>query len=252
MSSSNAASETADRSGNDLAGRVSTLAETVGPKLARHAGSGNLAAASGVVSLLRAARTFLKGNRKRGVRQLLGGLFWVGVSLAQRRSGGSGDSDGPGRSRERRSGTDVSEVADISPDVEDAVEPGGHETDHATGESVVDTTDADIEESDTAPEVGASPDVAGDVDDEDVNQRDVAESAPIEDAAETGDEDETESQSDGGTESDAESQAGTESDSVTESESGSEDETGTASRGDSEDEEAATEADERVETTSGE
>lgn len=246
MSSSNAASETTDRSGNDLAGRVGTMAERVGPKLARHAGSGNLAAASGVVSLLRAARTFLKGNRKRGVRQLLGGLFWVGVSLAQRRSGGSG------RSSEHRSETDVSEVADTSPDVSDAVEPGGHETDHATGESVMDTTDADIEESDTAPEVGASPDVAGDVDDEEVDQRDVAESTGIEDAAETDDEDETESESDGATESESESRDGTESDSVTESESGSEDETGTASGADPEDEEAASEADGRVETTSGE
>ncbi|MFC4449593.1 hypothetical protein [Halorussus aquaticus] len=247
MSSSNAASETADRSGNDLAGRVGTLAETVGPKLARHAGSGDLALASGVVSLLRAARTFLKGNRKRGVRQLLGGLFWVGVALAQRRSGGADDSGGSRGSSERRSGTDVSEVADTSPHVEDAVEPGGRDTDHATGESVVDTTDADVEESDTAPEVGASPDAAGDVDDEDVDQRDVAESTPIEDAAETGDEDETEFQSDG----DTETKSGSRDEAETESDSVSEDE-GTASSADAEDEEAATEADERVETTSGE
>ncbi|UPV73254.1 hypothetical protein M0R89_11940 [Halorussus limi] len=172
MSSSDAVTETLDEGTNGLAGRLGSLAETVGPQLARHAESGNLAAASGVVSLVRAGQSFLKGDRKRGVLQALGGLFWVGVALAQRRSGGSG---GPGASDERRE-SDLTEVADTSPDVEDAVEPGGRDADHATGESVVDTTDADIEESDTAPEV--------ETDADDVDQRDVTGATDVEDAVE--------------------------------------------------------------------
>jgi len=93
MSSSETVTETVDEGGNGIAGRVESLSETLGPALARHAESGNFAVASGVVSLARAGRTFLKGNRKRGVLQALAGLFWVGVALAQRRSTESG-SDG--------------------------------------------------------------------------------------------------------------------------------------------------------------
>ncbi|WP_137283313.1 hypothetical protein [Halorussus salinisoli] len=178
MSSSDAITETLAEGGNGFADRVGSL-ETVGAKLARHAGSGNLAAVSGVVSLVRAGRTFLKGNRKRGVLQALGGLFWIGVAVAQRRSGESGGSS------ERRSNSDLSEVADTSPDVEEAVEPGGRESDHATGEEVVDTTDADVEESDTAPEVGTSADLDTDPDDGDVDQRDVTGSTDVGDDAET-------------------------------------------------------------------
>ncbi|NHN58167.1 MULTISPECIES: hypothetical protein [Halorussus] len=223
MSSSDPVSETLDQRSNGVAQRVGSLAGTVAPKLARHAESGNLAAASGVVSLVRAGRTFLRGDRKRGALQALAGLFWVGVALAQRRSGGDGG--GPGRSR-----TDVSEVADTSPDVEDAVEPGGRDADHATGGDVVDTTDADIDEADTAPEIDESAEVASDVDEGDVDQRDVTGGTDVGDAAESGDADETES---GADEDETESEAG-------------EDETDSAAAAD------AGESDERVETTSGE
>ncbi|WP_435179581.1 hypothetical protein [Halorussus sp. AFM4] len=197
MSSSDAVSETLDQGSNGVAQRVGSLAGTVAPKLAGHAESGNLAAASGVVSLVRAGRTFLRGDRKRGLLQALAGLFWVGVALAQRRSGGAGGGSGGSR-------PDASEVADTSPDVEDAVEPGGHETDHATGEDVVDTTDADIDEADTAPEVDESAEVAADVADADVDQRDVAEGTDVEDVAESDDEAASETEA-GATESETES-----------------------------------------------
>lgn len=227
MSSSDAVSETLDQGSNGVAQRAGSLAGSVAPRLARHAESGGLAAASGVVSLVRAGRTFLRGDRKRGLLQALAGLFWVGVALAQRRSGGAGGGQGGAR-------TDVSEVADTSPDVEDAVEPGGHDTDHATGEDVVDTTDADIDEADTAPEVDESGDVARDVADADVDQRDVAGGTDVEDVAESDDADETESET------------GEDWDQI-ESET-SEDDTGSADETNAD----VGESDERVETTSGE
>lgn len=190
MSASDAVTETFDEEQSGLTGKLASLAETLGPTLARQAESGNLAAASGVVSLVRAGRTFLKGDRKRGVLQALGGLFWLGVALAQRRSDSSG---GVSTSSRSPSGDDLSEVADTSPDVADAVEPGDRDADHATGEGVVDTTEADIEETDTAPEVES------DVDTDDVDPRDVTDSTDLADAVEgdqSAGETETEAQAD--------------------------------------------------------
>ncbi|MFC4549207.1 MULTISPECIES: hypothetical protein [Halorussus] len=147
-------------------GRAARLLSALEPRVTRHSKSGTLTAATGVVSLLRAGRTFLKGNRKRGLLQALAGLFWVGVAVAQRR-GNSGPS-----------GTEMSDVVDTGPDYEN-VESRERDTDHATGEEVVDTTDADIDESDTAPEVDS------DVDAEDVDQRDVADTDEVETAADS-------------------------------------------------------------------
>lgn len=169
MNPSDTASEATERIDATDAGRLRALANRLQPKLARHGGSGNFAAASGVVSLLRAARTFLKGNRKRGLLQVAVGLFWVGVALSQRRSG-----SGP-------SGSELSDVADTGPDLE-GVETGERDVEHATGDSVVDTTDADIEETDTA---------SGAESDADVDQRDVVDTDEISEV-ESGDEDETE------------------------------------------------------------
>lgn len=145
VSSTDTASETGDT--GDRTGRDS-LAEQVAPSLGDHARSGNLAVASGVVSLVRGGRTLLRGDRKRGLAQALVGLLLVGLALAQRR---------------RKGGPEMSDVVDTGPDIESAVEPGERETDHATGESVVDTKSADIEESDTAPEVESDA-ARGDVD----------------------------------------------------------------------------------------
>jgi len=146
VSSSDAATETVDEAQNGFAGRLRSVAEEAGPTLARQAESGNLAVASGVVSLVAAGRAFLTGERKRGVVQALAGLFWVGVALAQRRADESGGADTATRPGE----SDLSAVASSSPDVEEAVEPDARDTDHATGEEVVDTTDADIEGGDEA------------------------------------------------------------------------------------------------------
>lgn len=183
MSSTDAVSETFDaEDGQGFVDRAAALFETFGPHLDRHARSGNLAAASGVVSLARAGRTFLKGDRKRGLVRLLAGLFWVGVALAQRR----------GDSGESRSDSAASEVVDTSPDIEDVETGGSDREDHATGNEVVDTTDADIDESDTAPEESAE--VEREVEDADVDQSDVVETAEVEDVAETGAETESESE----------------------------------------------------------
>ena len=154
MNPSDVATEATERIGATDDNRIRTMANRLQPQLARHARSGNLAAASGVVSLVRAARTFLKGNRKRGLLRAVSGLFWVGVALTQRRS------------ESGSSGSELSNVADTGPDLE-GVETGERDADHATGDSVVNTTTADIEESDTAPEVQS------DVDAENVDQRDV-------------------------------------------------------------------------------
>lgn len=191
MSSGETVSDSGAEGSRDVAGRVKSLAKPLLPGLSRQAESGNLAAASGVVSLVRAARTFRKGNRKRGALQALGGLFWVGVAFAQRQFGGSrspGGSGGPGRSH---SGDELSEVVGTSPDVDEAVEPGGRETDHATGEEVVNTTDADIDETDTAPEEDLSPGVEREVEGDETDQRDVAERAEVENVTETGEEGES-------------------------------------------------------------
>lgn len=202
MSSVDAVTEKVDERTDGLAGSpVESLARTV----ARHARSGNLAAASGAVSLVRAGRTFLKGNRKRALLQAAVGLFWVGVALAQRRAGGRSES-------EASSTTEISEVADTSPDVEDAVDPGDRDTDHATGEEVVDTTDADVP-SDDSSEVGVSSDVAEEVAGGQADQRDVVGTDEIESAA-----------SDGGDEGASGSDEESDSDETVEAESGSDDE----------------------------
>jgi hypothetical protein len=186
VSTSDAATETGEVGSNGFAGLVGSVAETVGPTLARQAESGNLAAASGVVSLVRAGRTFLKGNRKRGVVQALAGLFWIGVALAQRRSEETGTSD----TATQRDESDPAAVVSSSPSVEEAVEPSDRDADHATGEAVVDTTDADIEETDTAPAVESDAEVG------DVDQRDVTDSTDVADAAEESDTEDAAEESD--------------------------------------------------------
>ncbi|WP_276300901.1 hypothetical protein [Halorussus lipolyticus] len=142
MSSSDTVTETLDEGGNGIAGRVTSLSESVAPALARQAESGTLAAASGVVSLVRAGRTFLKGNRKKGALQALAGLFWVAVALAQRRSGSAEESRSGSDFDSTERGTDFGDVVDSSADIGE-VETDDTATDHATGEAVVDTTDAD-------------------------------------------------------------------------------------------------------------
>ncbi|UPV99282.1 MSCRAMM family adhesin SdrC [Halorussus gelatinilyticus] len=229
MSSSDAVTETLDEGSNGFAARLGSLAESVGPALARQAESGNLAAASGVVSLVRAGRTFLRGDRKRGVVQALAGLFWVGVALAQRRSGGFG-ATGESGTTTGRDESDLSEVATTSPDVEDAVEPGERDADHATGEEVVNTTDADVEESDTAPEIESDADAA------DVDQRDVTD---VSDAVD--DDDEHESDADDGSESKSDESTG---DAEDEADLGESSETGDSSTGDDEDPTVTDDADE--------
>lgn len=132
------------------------------PYLSDDGRTATLAAVTGVVSLLRAARTLYGGDRRRGLVQALGGLFWLGLAFVQ---------------RSRQSEVDQTDVADTSPDIESAA-TGDSDGEHATGADVVDTTDADIEESDTAPEVDS------DVDADDVDQRDVVETDDVESAAE--------------------------------------------------------------------
>jgi hypothetical protein len=170
---------------------VTSAMETLAPPVADRFGSGNFAVVAGGVSLFRAYRSYRKGKRKRALLRAVVGLFWVGVVLAKRR--GRSDSGGP----------DVSDVAGTSPDVEEAVEPGEHDTDHATGEEVVNTTDADIEESDTAPELDS------DASEADVDQRDVAGTDAVEAADGSGEDAEGESVGDAEGESaeDAESES---------------------------------------------
>ncbi|PSP54354.1 hypothetical protein BRC82_10590 [Halobacteriales archaeon QS_1_67_19] len=158
----------------ELPDRLDPVVETAAPALSDHARSGNLAVVTGVVSLLRAGRTFLRGDRKRGAKRALIGIALLGLAVAQRRRGSAKP--------------DLSDVADTGPDVESAVDPDDRETDRATGEDVVDTTDADVEESDTAPELDS------DVESQDVDQRDVAGSSDI--AESTDDEADSESDAD--------------------------------------------------------
>lgn len=160
--------ETAERAAqlrDEDADSVRSLFERLGPHADRHARSGNLAAASGVVSLLRAVRTLRKGDRKRGIVQAASGLFWLGVATTQRRSGSrSGD-------------VDQSDVAATSVELDD-VDAGTSDTDHRTGDEVVDTTDADLDETDTKPELDS------DVDDADVDQTDVVDGGDVESVSE--------------------------------------------------------------------
>ena len=173
MNSSDAVSETNEPEvPSEIPDAVTSLMETLAPSAARGVGSGNFAIASGVISLFRGVQSFRKGDRKRGLLRVGVGLFWVGVALAQRR-----------RKKKKSSGSNASQVADTGSNLEDAVEPGERETDHATGSEVVNTTDADIEESDTAPEVETKTEI--DRDAEDVDQRDVAETDEVESVAET-------------------------------------------------------------------
>lgn len=190
MNSTDAVSETSDAgTGRKISSRVTSAMETLAPSVARHVGSGNFAAASGAVSLFRAVRSFRKGDRKRGLLRAAVGLFWVGVALAQRRRG------------KEPSGSELSRVADTGPDIEEAVEPGERETEHATGTGVVNTTDADIEESDTAPEAESPGESDLDATDADIDQRDVVGRSEAENAGESSEGDET---------GDAEPEAGTE------------------------------------------
>jgi hypothetical protein len=145
-----------ERGDSAIPNAVTSAMEALAPSVANRFGSENFAVVAGGVSLFRAYRSYQRGDRKRALLRAVVGLFWVGVVLAQRR--GRSDGSGPG----------LSDVAGTSPDVEEAVEPGERETDHATGEEVVNTTDADIEESDTAPELDS------DATEADVDQRDVA------------------------------------------------------------------------------
>jgi hypothetical protein len=153
---------------------LTSVMESLAPPVADRFGSGNFGLVAGGVSLFRAIRSYRKGDRKRALLRGVVGLFWVGIVLARRR----GRSDG--------SGLTASEVADTSPNIEGAVEPGRRDTDHATGENVVNTTDADIEESDTVPELDGDP-TEGDVD-----QRDVTGTNAVETAAESDDSEESE------------------------------------------------------------
>lgn len=161
MSSTDAVSGRGDANERtDLEDKLGPLLDVFAPSLAGRAGSDNFAVAAGVLSLVRAGRTFLRGDRKRGLAQALGGLLLVGIALAKR--------------RRERAGPEPSDVVDTGPDLERAVESGERETDHATGEEVVDTKSADIEESDTDAEVDS------DVETGDVDQRDVAGTGTVE------------------------------------------------------------------------
>lgn len=180
MNSSDAVSETNDAEAtSEIPSAVTSVMETLAPSAARGVGSSNFAVASGVISLFRAVQSFRKGDRKRGLLRAGVGLFWVGVALAQRRR------------KKKSSASTASQVADTGPDLEGAVEPGERETEHATGSEVVNTTDADIEESNTTPEVGTSAEIGREAA-EDVDQRDVMGSDEVEAVGESGEADETE------------------------------------------------------------
>lgn len=166
MNPNDTASEVAERldaqDPDELPEPAASAVERIQPYLSDGARSGNLAVVTGVVSLVRAGRTFLKGNRKRGLMQALGGLFWIGIALAQRRVGGGGG------------GVEQSDVADTGPDLDDVERSQEYGGEPATGEEVVDTTSADIDEADTAPELDS------DVDAEEFDQSDVVGSDEIE------------------------------------------------------------------------
>ena len=176
MSGTNAVSEAlGEENDSAIPDGVTSLMETLAPSVADRFGSGNFATVAGGVSLFRAYRSYRKGRRKRALLRAVVGLFWVGVAIAGRRG------------RSSTGGTAMSDVASTSPDVEGAVDPGERETDHATGSEVVNTTDADIEESDTAPELDS------DASEVNVDQRDVAGTDEVESASEGAEDGETES-----------------------------------------------------------
>jgi hypothetical protein len=179
MNSSDAVSEMTDAErDSEIPSAVTSVMETLAPSAARGVKSSNFAAVSSAVSLYRAFKSFRKGDRKRGLLRAGVGLFWVGVVLAQRRR------------KKRSAGSDASNVTDAGSDLEDAIDPGERETDHATGSEVVNTTDADIDESDTAPEVETSAEIGREAS-EDVDQRDVMGSDEVEAVSESDEDDET-------------------------------------------------------------
>lgn len=167
MNTTDTVSEVAERldaqDPDELPEPASSALRRIQPYISDSAQSGNLAVVTGVVSLARAARTYRKGNRKRAALRALGGLVWIGIALAQRRRGG-----GKGPSGGSDTGdVEQSDVADTGPDLEDIETPQEYGGEPATGEEVVDTTSADIDEADTAPELDS------DVDAEEVDQSDV-------------------------------------------------------------------------------
>jgi hypothetical protein len=163
MNATNAASAIADRldeqDPDELPDPAGSALRRVQPYVSDDGRTAMLAAVTAVVSLLRAARTLRRGDRKRGLLQALGALFWVGLALAQ---------------RPMPSTVDQTDVADTAPDIE-GVETDDPDGEHATGATVVDTTDAAIDESNTAPEV--------DGDAPDVDQRDVVDTDEVESVA---------------------------------------------------------------------
>ena len=167
---------------------ASSALRRIQPYLSDSAESGNLAVVTGVVSLVRAVRSYRKGKRKRAILRALGGLVWIGIALAQRRRSGGGKGANLGGGGEGTSDVEQSNVADTGPDLDDVETTEGTTGGEATGEEVVDTTDADIDESDTAPELDS------DVDAEDFDQSDVVGTDEVEEMAdgeETSEDDES-------------------------------------------------------------
>lgn len=148
-------------------GGASSVKDIVG-KAAR---SGSLSAASGGITLLRAVQALRRGDRRRAGIRFLAAAFWIGVAVFQRRSGGN-ESGGLGSV-----GDDVDQrsVADTSPDI------GSIESDTATDgpdadgdpSDVVDTTSADLDESNTATEFDGGD--ANDIDERDVVDTNIGE-----------------------------------------------------------------------------
>lgn len=176
MSLDDTASELADtieeQDPEELPEPASSLVERVQSVLGEDGRSANFAILTGAVSLVRGVRAYRKGRRKRAAFRVLSGLFWIGLALAQRR-------------RNSESSVDHADVADTGPDLDDVetgTEFGGEP---ATGGEVVDTTPADIDETDTAPELDS------DVDAEDVDQSDVAGTDEIDGMESGGETDET-------------------------------------------------------------
>lgn len=153
MSLDDTATELADRiedqDPEELPEPASSLVERVQDALSEDGRSANLAIATGAVSLVRAVRAYRKGRRKRAALRALGGAFWIGLALVQRR-------------RSKGSDVDSSEVADTSPDLDDVETGTQFGGEPATGGEVVDTTAADLDESDTAPELDSDVDAESD------------------------------------------------------------------------------------------
>lgn len=156
-----------DQDPDELPEPASSALRRIQPYISDSARSGNLAVVTGVVSLVRAVRTFRKGDRKRAMLRALGGLVWIGIALSQRRRSGGKGGGGTGE-------VEQSDVADTGPDLDDLETTQEYGGEPATGEEVVDTTPADIDESDTAPELDS------DVDAEEFDQSDVVGNDEIE------------------------------------------------------------------------